>query len=154
MINLNNRQSMSSVGLTVGKGIQTGAKHNVLSDAASSCCFEKIFRKSTAQHKIRSQASHPRLLEPVCIGPQSSLACLRDEADRNGVDENLGFAIQELVCRSQNGNSARGPASNWLSQRTGQRLKMLAPLILEWLASCFRAKPNGIYVGRDYTKVL
>jgi len=128
MINLNDRQSMSPVGLTIGESIQTGTEYNVLRDATANCLFQSILGESTAQHKICPQASRRRLLEPLYIGPQCSLACLWDQTDGNWVNKNLGFSIQDLVGCPQNGNSDCGPAFLKLVHRfaPSQQLRVLS----------------------------
>lgn len=98
-----------AMGAAKGKGIETGAEHNVLRNTLGKSDFELIFGISAARREKRTQSAGPRilLLVKLLLQQQSGFRADHFQCKWIVMDARL---IEELMSGASDGDTVGGPA--------------------------------------------
>src|SRR5262245_43115125 len=113
MINFNYAQNLRPFRLAIGECVEARTQYQVLIRTARDRFSQAVLGKAAAEHKVRPDAPHAGLHKTRGVGPDCSLARLREKSDADGVKKNLRLAIEDLMCGAQRSDThsrlTRGP---------------------------------------------
>src|ERR1700753_872809 len=105
---INLKDAKPGKGISIGEGIESGAKENVLLDPVQHGPSQVVFSVTAARHQKCAQRCREGTVRPRWSPAQFFRIRRAKNTDRNRVLEDNGRVIN-LVCRTSQRNAERGP---------------------------------------------